>query len=64
MTDSVAVLDGYTKELMAYSDGADMFILVKPDTDLDSRFKAWDSDNQEWVYINGWLFTFENIKGE
>lgn len=61
MSDNIAVLQGYTKELMAYCDECDLFILVKPATDLDSTFKAWDSDNQEFVRINGWLWTFEEV---
>ncbi len=61
MTDNVAVLDGYIEQRMAYAAGVDLFILTKPGTDLDSRFKAWDSDAQEFVYINGWLFRFEEV---
>ena len=59
MTDNIAVLDGYTDEYIAESDDITLFILVKPETDFDSTFKAWDSDNQEYIRINGWLFTFE-----
>lgn len=61
MTDNVAVLEGYTRELMAYSSAGDLFILVKPGADLDDTFKAWDSDNQEFVRISGWLWTFEEL---
>lgn len=28
--------------------------LVKPDTDFDSRFKAFDIDENEWGWFNGW----------
>lgn len=59
MTDNIAVLDGFTKELMAYSDSVDLHILTQPDTDLDGCFKAWDCDEQEYIRVNGWLFTFE-----
>jgi hypothetical protein len=59
MTDNIATLYGFTKDLMAYSDNADLHILVQPNTDLDDRFKAWDCDEQEWIRVNGWLFTFE-----
>ncbi len=63
MTDNVVVLDGYTEGYIA-SNGMDieLFILVKPETDLDSRFKAWDSDEQDYIVINGWLFTFEAVQ--
>lgn len=64
MSDNIAVLDGFTKQLMGFCAEADMFLLVKPDTDLDSRFKAWNSDDQEFVYINGWLWTFEEMCDE
>lgn len=58
MSDNIAVLEGYTEGYLAECSSHDMFILVKPDTDFDSTFKAWDSDNQEFVRINGWLWTF------
>lgn len=58
MSDNVAVLEGYTKELMAECDECALPILVKPDADLDGTFKAWDMDNQEFIRINGWLWTF------
>ncbi|PSH64673.1 hypothetical protein [Phyllobacterium sophorae] len=61
MTDNVAVLDGFTKEVMAFSDMVELHLLIKPDADLDDRFKAWDCDEQEYLQVNGWLFTFEHI---
>ena len=36
-----------------------MALLVKPGTDFDTRFKAWDRDEQEFIRVNGWLFTIE-----
>jgi len=59
MSDNIAVLDGYTEGYLASCSEADLFILVKPHTDMDSNFKAWDTDNQEYVRINGWLWNFE-----
>lgn len=61
MTDNVAVLDGFTEQYMAYCDICDLFILVEPGTDFDTRFKAWNSDEQEYVWINGWLWRLERI---
>jgi hypothetical protein len=58
MSDNIAVLDGYTEEYFAASHEHEMPILVKPGTDFDSTFKAWDMDNQEYVTINGWLWIF------
>lgn len=64
MSDNIATLEGYTRDLFAYSGSFDLHILVRPDTDLDDRFKAWDCDLQEWVRLNGWLFTFEDAASE
>jgi hypothetical protein len=58
MTDNVAVLDGFTKEYMAECDIDAFPILVKPDADLDGTFTAWNMDDQEFIRINGWLWTF------
>lgn len=59
MTDNVATLQGYTKHVLAFSDQFDLDLLVKPDTDFDDAFKAWDTDAQEFIRVNGWLFTIE-----
>jgi hypothetical protein len=57
MSDNIAILEGFTREVSAYSDrGDELYLLIKPDTDLDSRFKAWDTEEQEFLRINGWLF--------
>ncbi len=61
MSDNGAVLAGYTKELYLTSMEADLFVLVKPDADLDGIFKAWDTDNQQWIIVNGWTFTAEEV---
>ena len=60
MTDNIAVLDGYTEEVVLGSAECDLYVLIKPDTDLDSTFKAWDMDNQEYISVNGWLFCVED----
>ena len=59
MTNNVATLQGFTEGYFAQCASYDLFILVKPDADLDGRFKAWDTDAQEFIWINGWLWTFE-----
>jgi hypothetical protein len=57
MTDNIATLAGFTREIAAYSDqGHELYLLIKPETDLDSRFKAWDMEEQEFIRVNGWLF--------
>ena len=62
MTDNIATLDGYTESVTAESDDITLYLLIKPDTCLDSTFKAWDTDNQEYIRVNGWLFTYEDIE--
>jgi hypothetical protein len=59
MTDNGAVLDGYTQEVEATNGFMDLYLLVKPDADLDGTFKAWDTDAQEWILVNGWLWNIE-----
>lgn len=61
MTDNVAVLQGFTREIEASSTEYDFNLLVKPDTDLGERFKAWDMDEQEFIWVNGWLFVCEDV---
>lgn len=60
MTDNVAVLEGFTREIIAESSAVTLYLLIKPDTDLDDRFKAWDTDGQEFIRVNGWLFVCED----
>ena len=60
MTDSIAMLDGYTQEVHAIADeGLELYLLVKPDTDFDGHFSAWDMDEQEFLLVTGWMFTIE-----
>lgn len=56
MSDNGAVMQGYTQKVMAVGGEFDLFLLVQPDTDFESTFKAWDTDAQEWIRVNGWLF--------
>jgi hypothetical protein len=62
MTDNIAIAEGYTREVYGFADGCDLCLLVKPNTFLDGRFKAWDTDGQRWVKVNGWLFSFEDCE--
>ena len=60
MTDNVAVLDGYTEEYLAQNIARDLYLLVKPGTDLKGEIiRAWDMDRQEYITIRGpeWVFT-------
>ena len=62
MTDNVAVLDGFTKEIMAYTHslGPDLHLMVRPDDHLDGRFRAWCCDEQEYIMVNGWMYDIED----
>ena len=52
--DNLAVLDGYTREVSMYWPlGKTIFLLVRPDTNLSGRFRAWDMDLQEYVMVEG-----------
>ena len=55
MSDNTAQLAGYTKALMVSYRDQELFIWVKPEADLDGRFKAYDRDECEWIWVNGWL---------
>ena len=59
MSDNVAVLEGFTREAEASNGAIDLYLLIRPGTDLESTFRAWDTDEQEFIVVNGWLFTFE-----
>jgi hypothetical protein len=60
MTDNVAILKGFTREVSAECDICSLSLLVKPETDLDGHFRAWNMDDQEFIRINGWLWMFED----
>lgn len=54
MTDNVAVLDGYTRELRVTTGDTERFLLVKPDVNTSERFRAWDTDAQEFIMLDPW----------
>lgn len=53
--------DGFTVEVFASSSEVDLELLVRPDTDYDSTFEAWDTSEQEMLRVNGWLFIIEEV---
>ena len=57
MSDNAAVMEGYTREIVLHCAEHSLYLLIKPDTDLDSRFRAYDTDMQEWIAVNGWLYS-------
>ena len=58
-SDGSAVRDGYTQEVHAFADTLELYLLVQPGTDTDGAFRAWDMDAQEYIRVNGWMFTVE-----
>jgi hypothetical protein len=50
---------GFTQAVIATCAAVDLSLLVKPGTDFDSRFEAWDTDEQEFLWVNGWLFNMK-----
>ena len=62
MTDNVAVLAGFTREVTAENSQFTLDLLVQPGTDFDDTFKAWDLTEQEFILVNGWMF--EIVEGE
>lgn len=58
-TDNEAVMAGYTQQMIASSIQGEFACLVKPDADFDDVVKVFDTDNQEWLRLNGWNWSFE-----
>jgi len=59
MSDNAAMLDGYIQEVHAFAGPVELYLLVKPGTDFDDTFRAWDMDAQEYIRVNGWMFNIE-----
>ena len=60
---ALAMAAGYTREITADGGPHTLFLLVEPDADLDGRYRAFDHDAQEWLWVNGWLFIHEDTPG-
>lgn len=57
-TNNEATMLGYTRHILIELGGLNTFAaLVKPDTDFDGCFRCFDTDNQEWLSVNGWMVT-------
>lgn len=59
-TDNEVAMMGYTKHIIGDCEQGGCAMLIKPDTDYDSSFKAFDTDSQEWITVHSWLWTFED----
>lgn len=60
MSDNTAILDGYTREVMASCAAFDLHLFVAPDVDFDGTFRAYDADECEYIRVYGWNWTFED----
>lgn len=53
--DNAAVMRGYTRHVLIDFGTSSFAALIKPEQDLDERFKCFDTDSQEWRMVNGWM---------
>lgn len=58
-SDVAAIVEGYTWNVIASGGFEKCDLLIKPDTDLDGVFRAWDMTCQKWVHVHGYNVTFE-----
>lgn len=62
-TDNAAMMAGYTHPVLIDIGHSSFAALVRPDQDYDDRFHCFDTDNQEWLVVNGWLIeTIEDLE--
>ena len=54
-----AMAKGYTQRVLIDAGDSEILALVKPYTELDSCFKAYDVEECEYLAINGWNCTFD-----
>ena len=50
---------GFTQAWVMYTDMCDGLISVKPDTDLDGEFYAFDHESGQMIIVYGWLVELE-----
>lgn len=54
-TETAALRAGYTRPVFLELGMSSFAALIQPDEDLDDTFTAFDTDNNEWLTVNGWL---------
>jgi hypothetical protein len=64
MTDNVATLDGFTKEILIETKDQVIFAMIKPDTKFTGKYLAWDTDAQDYVKIEGRCARWNMAYGE
>lgn len=52
---------GYTKLVLVCGGCEERELYIKLETDLDSRFKAWDEEEQGFVWVNGWACDIDEL---
>jgi len=57
-----AMLSGFTKLITASSAAYDLTLLVRESADLDGSFKAFCTDENEYITVNGWLFSIDDVE--
>ena len=45
----------YSQHIIVHGDGITLDLMVRPGTDFDSAFKAWDRDGEEFILVAGWM---------
>ncbi|WP_068090919.1 hypothetical protein [Novosphingobium rosa] len=64
MTKDQAIAAGYTQPVFATTGTLDLELLIRPGTDYDSAFGAYDLNEGEMLKVNGWNFDFEDMTEE
>ena len=53
--------EGYTVELWLSNEFGDLHVLVRRGFDIDSTFKAWCLDTEQFLSVMGWTYRIEDI---
>jgi hypothetical protein len=62
-TETAAIRAGYTRPVYLELGFSGFAALIQPDEDVDGTFTAFDTDNGEWLSVNGWLLeTVEELE--
>jgi hypothetical protein len=57
--DQAAIAAGFTKRVYIEGGVEGGEFLVRPETDLDTRFKSWAIDWQQWINVSGFSCSIE-----
>jgi len=60
--ETAAHCEGFTERYEADCAAFNLTILIRPGTDLDDTFTAFDPECCEYVRISGWLWTLERVE--